>query len=116
MTNSEDPIGEPDDLEPDSEPPVDPEDLEPSEPDPGALGPEAPTAPDLSQRASEADPEVRTLFWWLVLVFNVALMAASVGLMFVAFKGNWTLGGQLILVGLVLGGYGYVRYRRFRRE
>jgi len=99
---------EPDDPEP--------EDLEPEEFDPESLGPESPSIPDLSEKASEADPEVSGLFWWLVVVFNVALMAFSLGLMFIIFQQNWTLGGQLSLAGLVLGGYGYVRYRRFKRS
>lgn len=97
---------EPEDPEPDSP--------EPEEFDPDSLGPDPPSIPDLSEKAGEADPEVRGLFWWLVVVFNVALLSFSLGLMFVGFRENVTLGVQLTLVGLVLGGYGYLRYRRFK--
>ena len=83
---------------------------DPEEFEPGNLGPEIPEAPDLTE--VEASSEVRYRFWALVMVFNVALLAASVGVMFVAFQGEWELGGQLTLAGLVLFGFGYYRYRQ----
>lgn len=92
------------------------DDLEPEEFDPTSLGPDPPEVPDLSEKATDADPDVRLLFWWLVLVFDAALLAFSLGLMFIAFEGKWALGSQLTVAGLVLGGYGYLRYRRFDRS
>ncbi|WP_159900019.1 DUF7322 domain-containing protein [Salinirussus salinus] len=83
---------------------------DPEEFEPGNLGPEIPEAPDLTE--VEASSEVRYRFWALVMVFNVALLAASVGVMFVAFQGEWELGGQLTLAGLALFGFGYYRYRQ----
>lgn len=100
--------------EPDDEPSVGPEDLEPEEFDPDSLGPDVPSVPNLSDQVEDVDPEVSGLFWYLVLVFNVSLLAISLGLMFVSFQRNWVIGGQLLIAGVVLGGYGYVRYRRFR--
>lgn len=83
---------------------------DPEEFEPGNLGPEIPEAPDLTE--VEASSEVRYRFWALVMVFNVALLAASVGVMFVAFQGEWELGGQLTLAGLALFAFGYYRYRQ----
>jgi hypothetical protein len=84
---------------------------EPAEPDPDAIGPEIPTAPDPTKWESEVDPELRVRFWGLVLVFNVALLAVALGAMFIAFEGNFELGGQLLLGGGLLGAYGFYRYR-----
>lgn len=83
---------------------------EPEEFDPQELGPDIPEAPDLTE--VEASSEVRQRFWALVAVFNVALLATSIGVMFIGFQGEWTLGGQLTLAGLVLLAFGYYRYRQ----
>ncbi|MEF8902228.1 MAG: hypothetical protein V5A25_13565 [Halovenus sp.] len=84
---------------------------EPEEFDPNSLGPDVPTPP---ATPSDADSEVRGMFWVLVLIANVALMAGSLGLMFIVFQGKWTPGAQLVVVGLVLGLYVYYRVRRFQ--
>ncbi|MEF8775198.1 MAG: hypothetical protein V5A43_01685 [Haloarculaceae archaeon] len=89
---------------------------EPEEPDPHDLGPPIPEAPDPTETDVEIDPDTQALFWWLVLVFNAALLALSLGVMVAAFDGKWKLGGQIFAVGAVLFGYGYLRYRRFERE
>lgn len=89
---------------------------EPHEPDPDAIGPEIPSAPDPTEREGEVDPEIRARFWGLVLVFNVALLALSLGAMFIGFEGNLELGGQLLLVGGILGAYGLYRYRSTKAE
>lgn len=83
---------------------------EPEEFDPQELGPDIPEAPDLSE--VEASSEVRYRFWALVMVFNVALLATSIGVMFIGFQGEWALGGQLTLAGLALFAFGYYRYRQ----
>ena len=84
---------------------------EPEEPDPDAIGPEIPEVPDPTEWESEPDAELQFRFWGLVAVFNVALLALSLGAMFIAFEGNLELGSQLLLAGGLLGGYGYYRYR-----
>ena len=83
---------------------------EPEEFDPEELGPDIPEAPDLTE--VDASSEVRYRFWALVMVFNVALLAASVGVMLVGFQGEWEVGGQLTLAGLALFAFGYYRYRQ----
>lgn len=89
---------------------------EPEEPDPHDLGPPIPEAPDPTETDAEIDPGTHRLFWALVVVFNLALLALSLGVMIAAFDGKYELGGQVFLVGAVLFGYGYFRYRRFERE
>jgi hypothetical protein len=65
---------------------------------------------------SDASPELRRQFWWLVFVFNGALAGVSVGAMLVAFRGSWDLGGSMLAAGVVLFVYGYVRYRGYTRD
>lgn len=62
--------------------------------------------------ASAASPQLRRRFWGLVIVFNVAVLALSLGVMLVAFRGRWQLGGQLVAAGAVLFAYGLYAYRR----
>lgn len=86
----------------------------PEEPDPPDLGPEIPTTevPD----PNRAPPEVRRLFWVLVAVLDVAILAIAIGLMLIGFEGRWTLGGQLVLAGVVLLVYGWYKYHRYRQR
>jgi len=79
------------------------------EPEEPQLGPEIPEAPDLSGR--DVDPVVEGAFWTLVVVFNVGLAVASLGVMFVIFRGNLQLGGQLTAAGCIVLAYGFYRYR-----
>lgn len=58
------------------------------------------------------DNETAQLFWYLVLVFNVALMALAIGLMLIVFLDRWVLGGQITIAGAILTAYGYYRYRK----
>ncbi|WP_324663109.1 DUF7322 domain-containing protein [Haloarcula sediminis] len=84
---------------------------EPEEFDPSSLGPDVPEPPD-----GAGNSEVASVFWKLVLVFNVALLALSLGPMFAYFRGNVGLGLQLTAAGAILFAYGYYRYRQFVRE
>jgi len=99
------------------------------------VAPEIPQAPDLtddepglaaelgvggSETADSAgasvDSELAKQFWTLVLIFNVALFAASLGLMLIGFEGRWTVGGGLIAVGLFAFARGWYRYRAVRKD
>ena len=84
---------------------------EPEEFDPSSLGPDVPEPPD-----GDANSEVTSLFWQLVVVFNIALLGLSLGPMFAYFEGDIDLGLQLTAGGAILFAYGYFRYRRFRRR
>jgi hypothetical protein len=86
---------------------------EPEEPGPGDLGPEVPEPPEPS---GDTHPRVHLLFWALVVVFNLAVLAVGVGLVLLVFDGNLELGGQLLVVGTVLLGYGLYRYREAKQE
>jgi len=65
---------------------------------------------------SDADPELQRQFWLLVVVFNVAVMAVSVGAMLAVFRNQWDTGGSLLVAGAILAAYGYVKYRVYTRE
>lgn len=66
--------------------------------------------------ASNAPTRLKYQFWSLVVVFNAALLAASIGVMLVGFRGDWHLGGQLFAAGVVLFVYGVYRYRTVTGE
>lgn len=83
---------------------------EPEEFDPTSLGPDVPEPPE------GGGGEVASLFWKLVVVFNIALLALSLGPMFAYFRGNVDLGLQLTAAGAILFAYGYFRYRKYVRE
>lgn len=104
---------------------------EPEEFDPNSLGPDAPSVPDPDHPGEDLAPDVPTasdldpsavdpatarMFWWLVVVFNVALFGLSVGPMIGFFRGNWDLALQVFLVGVLAFGYGVIKYYRFRRD
>ena len=65
---------------------------------------------------SAASTELQRKFWSLVLVFNAALLAISVGVMFVGFEGDLQAGGSLIAAGAILSVYGFYKYRVYSRK
>ena len=73
-----------------------------------------PQVRDTSQ--NEVDPELNKQFWSLVLLFNVALFATSLGLMLVGFEGRWQFGGALFLVGVVAFLRGWRGYKKTTAE
>lgn len=95
---------------------------EPDEPDPEAgltdyeaeLAPsvDVPEAPSPRNTAeTEVPTDLLRKFWVLVLAFNAALLAGSLGAMYVLFRGDWSLGGRLLLAGAVCLLYGLYRLR-----
>mgnify|MGYP006274358907 FL=1 len=65
---------------------------------------------------SAASTELKRKFWSLVLVFNVALGALSIGAMLVGFQGDWDVGGSLLAAGAILSVYGFYKYRVYSRK
>ena len=61
-------------------------------------------------------PDVRTQFWLLVGVINVAVLATAVGLLVLAFRSRPTLGVGLLAVGVAAGVFAVLRYRRVRDD
>jgi hypothetical protein len=99
---------------------------EPDEPD---LGPDPPDVspggadsgfglPDISPDVDgflgpgDAPGELLSAFWTLVVLFNVGLLATSLGLMVLFFEARLYLGGGLLAVGLLALARGIVDYRR----
>ncbi|WP_440991088.1 DUF7322 domain-containing protein [Haloarchaeobius baliensis] len=94
----------------------------PGEPDPEAdlrdyeaeLTPSVriPEAPSPGSTADiDAPADLQRKFWILVLAFNAALLAGSLGALYVIFRGDWYLGGRLLAAGLVCFVYGVYRLR-----
>lgn len=65
---------------------------------------------------SDAPTELKWQFWRLVVIFNLALLASSLGAMLIGFRGQLLTGGVSLLGGLVLFGVGWYRYRAVRRN
>lgn len=76
--------------------------------------PEAPAPPDPSKNDVPAD--VARSFWGVVLLANVGLFAVCLGPMLAFFRGQWTLGGVLVVFGLLTFVHGYRVYRGFRQR
>ena len=82
------------------------------EPEESSLSPDVPEAPKAPEpTGGDVDPVVEGAFWTLVVVFNVGLIAASVGVMLVVFQARYALGGQVTAAGVLILGYGLYRYR-----
>jgi len=79
------------------------------------LGPEIPQAPE-PPPASEASEELQKMFWSVVVLLNIAILAASLGVMYVVFRGRLQFGGGLVLIGLLGGLHAYRIYRRWEYE
>lgn len=69
---------------------------------------------DLGGRDVPAD--VAQTFWIVVIVVNAAVLAVSLGVLLVVFRGETRTGGGLVVGGLVLFGLAYRRYQAFRRR
>lgn len=85
---------------------------EPDEFDPDSLGPDPPD-PTAADGTFEADEETVRVFWTAVVLANLGLFAVSLGPMLVYFRGQVTLGGALVAVGLVALGRTYYTYREY---
>lgn len=79
------------------------------------LPPEIPEAPE-PPPATEASEELQKMFWSVVVLLNLAILAASLGVLYVIFRGRLQLGGGLVLVGLLGGLHAYRLYRRYEYE
>jgi hypothetical protein len=71
--------------------------------------PEAPTPESTAD--IDAPAELQRKFWVLVLAFNGALLAGSLGALYVVFRNDWYIGGRLLAAGLVCFLYGAYRLR-----
>jgi len=67
---------------------------------------------DISTRNSDAisDSPIAALFVLHVIIWNAVLLFFSLGLMLIYFRQNWTTGGQLIAISIILALYGTYRW------
>ncbi|MFP8889115.1 hypothetical protein ACLI4U_05025 [Natrialbaceae archaeon A-CW2] len=95
-------------------------DFEPSEHEPDEYDPEAEfrdptsdslTIPDVSENAGDTDPQLTTQFWVLVMVIKAALIALSLGTLFLIFQTNQRAGWLFLGGGLLLSIFALRRYR-----
>lgn len=77
--------------------------------DPGT-NPEADLVPEIPDE-SDANPELFRTFWRLVATLNLAVFATSLGVMLVAFRGQWVTGGGVFLLGVGAFGWAWRAYR-----
>jgi len=67
--------------------------------------------------ADDVPGDLRATFWILVVIANGVVLAFSLGLMFVGFRGNWALGARLFAAAALLTVLGWrVHWRYERRE
>lgn len=86
-------------------------------PDVPGVGGEKPTSDEGDEGPTpgeDIDPETYSLFWRLVLVLDVAIFCVVVGPVYILLRGDWTVGGLLILLGLSSFGYAVSEYRSFK--
>ena len=103
---------------------------EPDEPDPEARwgdpetdlvsipsveGPEPPD-PGAEGAGVEVDSEVAKFFWVSVVYANVALGGISIGLLLIGFRGEVTVGGVAVGVGLLASYRTYDVYQRYQTQ
>ncbi|WP_121822163.1 DUF7322 domain-containing protein [Halostella salina] len=84
---------------------------------PAVEGPDDPSVdiPSVDADSDDVPGDLKAMFWTLVLLANGAVLAVSLGLMFIGFRGNWDLGGRLVIAGgliVVLGWRVHQRYER----
>ena len=77
---------------------------------------EAPEPPDPGPEGAdvEVDSEVAKFFWVSVVYANVALGGVSIGLLLVGFRGEVTVGGAAVGVGLLASYRTYDVYQRYQ--
>ena len=66
--------------------------------------------------SEDVPTELARTFWVIVLVINAGLLALSIGVMFLIFRGDVSTAGPLLLGGALLLALAYRRYRAFERS
>lgn len=86
---------------------------------PSVDGTDAPSTdvPSVDSPANDDVPgDLRAMFWILVVIANGVVLAFSLGLMFVGFRGNWSLGGRLFVAAGLLTVLGWRVHWRYERS
>ena len=66
----------------------------------------------MSSASEEVPTELKKLFWKIVILLNIGLLTASLGVMFLYFKGNVPLFVGLSIVGYAALARGIYLYRK----
>lgn len=76
------------------------------------------SVPEVSVNTDTSDvpADLQQLFWALVLILNAAVLAVSLGLLFLIFEGDVRRSAFLLAGGLVLFGFAVRRYRNYQRS
>lgn len=73
------------------------------------LGPSIPSPENAPKALHKA-------FWSLVAIFNIGLLAISLGAMLAVFRGTWLIGAALVGIGGISLLYGRHRYYVYREN
>jgi len=71
---------------------------------------------DIEAALEQSSPETLRAFLVVAVLVHAGVFATSVGAMLIGFRGQWTVGGTLVVGGLFAIGLAVVRYRWYRRE
>ncbi|ADB61659.1 hypothetical protein Htur_2786 [Haloterrigena turkmenica DSM 5511] len=69
---------------------------------------------DLERAFAELSSETLLAFIVVGVLVHVGVFAGALGLMFLGFRGQWLIGGGLVIVGTVALGLAVATYRRYR--
>ncbi|TYL40451.1 hypothetical protein CV102_02435 [Natronococcus pandeyae] len=75
---------------------------------------ESPTTPEMSTTEADVSGDLLQAFWSIVLVVNAAVLALSLGVLFLIFEGRSTHSIALVGGGVILFGSAVRRYRSYR--
>ena len=89
---------------------------EPEEFDPDSLGPDPPSVDPPTDFSSleDVDDEVFENFVGAAVMLNVSLLALSLGVMLIYFRGDWDYGAPSLLIGAVAAVFVARFYWRFK--
>ncbi|NHN47397.1 hypothetical protein G9464_07285 [Halostella sp. JP-L12] len=72
--------------------------------------------PSVEMPSDDVPGDLKAAFWTLVIIANGVVLAFSLGLMFIGFRGNWELGGRLLIAAGLLAFLGWRVHRRYERR
>ena len=75
---------------------------------------ESPTTPEISTTEADVSGDLLQAFWSIVLVVNAAVLALSLGVLFLIFEGTSIHSIALVGGGVILFGSAVRRYRNYR--
>ncbi|WP_306056898.1 DUF7322 domain-containing protein [Natronococcus wangiae] len=77
---------------------------------------ESPAEPGVSTAETDVSSDLLQAFWSIVLVVNAAVLAVSLGVLFLIFEGAITRSATLIGGGAILFAFAVHRYRAYRES